>query len=68
MITSSMPLLGRVHIALLQLSDSADPLLSAWAKETLTDKVSPAFKVLPRLHEADDLSSNTNVQRSEILE
>jgi len=52
----SMPLLGRIHIALLQLSTSADDKLAAWAKDTLSAKVSSAFKLFPSLHgdEASD--------------
>lgn len=46
----SMPLLGRIHIALLQVASSANEELAKWAGETLTSKVLPAFKLLPALH------------------
>lgn len=47
---ASMPLLGRIHIALLQISSFADKTLSAWAQSTLANKIAPAFKVFPDLH------------------
>ncbi len=50
----SMPLLGRIHIALLQIKTSADEELAKWAKNTLTTRVLPAFKLFPLLH-SDDL-------------
>lgn len=46
----SMPLLGRIHIALLQASSSANKELAKWAGEMLTLKVLPAFKIFPALH------------------
>ena len=46
----SMPLLGRIHIALLQASSSANKELATWAGEMLTLKVLPAFKLFPALH------------------
>ncbi len=48
--TDSMPLLGRIHIALLQTSSSANKELAKWAGEMLTLKVLPAFKLFPALH------------------
>jgi hypothetical protein len=45
----SMPLLSRIHIALLQASSSAHEELATWAEETLTSKVLPAFKRFPVL-------------------
>lgn len=48
----SMPLLGRIHIALLQISTSANDELAARAKDMLAAKVSPAFKLFPSLHGA----------------
>ncbi|WP_343674912.1 hypothetical protein [Paraburkholderia heleia] len=47
----SMPLLSRVHIALLELSRSADVRTASWARATLDEKVLPAFNLLPLLHE-----------------
>lgn len=47
---ASMPLLGRIHIALLQISSFADKARSVWAQDTLANKIAPAFKVLPDLH------------------
>jgi hypothetical protein len=49
----SMPLLSRIHIALLELSSIADEAISAWANSTLEKKVNPAFKVFPNLHSGD---------------
>jgi hypothetical protein len=46
----SMPLLARIHIALLQVSSSADPDRAAWATETLNTKVSSAFRQFPPRH------------------
>ena len=46
----SMPLLGRIHIALLQVASSANEELAKWAQEMLTSKVMPAFKLFPALH------------------
>ncbi|WP_347279150.1 type I restriction enzyme HsdR N-terminal domain-containing protein [Plasticicumulans sp.] len=46
----SMPLLGRIHIALLHASSSANEALARWAGEMLTLKVLPAFKLFPVLH------------------
>lgn len=50
-VCNSLPLLSRIHIALLQLSSIADETLSSWANNTLEHKVNPAFKVLLKLHE-----------------
>ncbi len=47
---ASMPLLGRFHIALLQISSFADKARSVWAQDTLVNKIAPAFKVLLDLH------------------
>ncbi|MHB1529882.1 MAG: type I restriction endonuclease [Acidiferrobacteraceae bacterium] len=47
---ASMPLLGRIHIALLQISSFADKALAVWAQNTLANTIAPAFKVLPDLH------------------
>lgn len=46
----SMPLLLRIHIALLQLSQVADEALSHWANSMIERKIDPAFKVFPRLN------------------
>jgi hypothetical protein len=52
--TDSMPLLGRIHIALLQVPSSANKELAKWAGEMLTLKVLPAFKLFPALHSDGD--------------
>lgn len=48
---NSMPLLVRIHIALLQISRLVDAQLSVWAADTLAGKISPALKSFPHLHE-----------------
>ena len=47
----SMPLLARIHIALLQISLEADEVRAAWAKCTLETKIRPAFNFFPPLHD-----------------
>lgn len=46
----SMPLLVRVHIALLQLTKVTDKALSSWASSILEFKINPAFEKFPNLH------------------
>ncbi len=53
---ASMPLLGRIHIALLQISELADTNFSAWANDVLATKISPAFNLFPTLHGNNVLS------------
>lgn len=49
--TESAPLIARVHIALRELSSSADEARSSWARRMLDTKIVPAFKLLPSLHD-----------------
>jgi hypothetical protein len=53
---TSMPLLARIHIALLQISRFADAELAAWAQDMLAAKVLPAFEALPPLHDHHELN------------
>ena len=46
----SMPLLSRIHIALLQLQKSADQHLGDWADSTLRETVFPALTSFPFPH------------------
>ena len=55
--SKSMPLLARIHIALLQISAEADEEHAAWASHTLETKVRPAFKFFPPLHDDEEMRS-----------
>lgn len=60
--SKSMPLLARVHIALLQISSEADEDRATWASHTLETKVRPAFKFFPPLHDDEAGSVSTSKQ------
>ncbi|PYU19561.1 MAG: hypothetical protein DMG30_23875 [Acidobacteria bacterium] len=47
---NSYPLLSRIHIALVELADSADPKRSGFARQALDSLVKPAFSAFPLFH------------------
>jgi hypothetical protein len=47
---NSLPLLMRLHTALDQLVDSANPRTASFARQTLSDLVIPALSDFPSLH------------------
>lgn len=51
----SMPLLARIHIALLQISSEADEVRAAWARHTFETRIRPAFKFFPPLHDDEEV-------------
>lgn len=48
--TNSYPLLSRIHIALGELADSADPKRSGFARQALDSLVKPALSAFPLFH------------------
>jgi hypothetical protein len=46
----SLPLIERIHIALLQIASFADNAMADWAQDVLANKIAPALEAFPDLH------------------
>lgn len=57
---NSIPLLGRVHIALIELLKCADKRIVAWADDILIDKLVPEIRRLVSLHGVSIVSTNSD--------
>ncbi|WP_137009844.1 type I restriction enzyme HsdR N-terminal domain-containing protein [Aquitalea aquatilis] len=55
--SKSMPLLARIHIALLQIASEVDEQCAPWARQTLETRVRPAFNFFPQLHIDEELDN-----------